>query len=208
MPHQGVRPLRNGRLGKARAAFGGCNDKLCNGGHRGDSWDSGLVRSEPDAADSELGLAVGIFGAVKSSGRLGPRLQRVSVAIALSAITLGARRDAWERVGDFQLQQPSRRLGLGSAAPRRRCDDWITEPRSPANAERQVVSRQGATDAGECRISLVARGRGTDGEVGRAGVRRVQRELDSVTTGTRREAASGSAPCAGSLASRPLGHHV
>jgi len=33
------------------------------------------------------------------------------------------------------------------------------------------------TDAGECRISVVARGRGTDGEVGKAGVRRVQREL-------------------------------
>ena len=147
MPHQGVRPLRNGRLGKARAAFGGCNDKLCNGGHRGDSWDSGLVRSEPDAADSELGLAVGIFGAVDSSGRLGPRLQRVSVAIASSASTLGARRDARERVGDFQLQQPSWRLGLGSAAPRRRCDDWITNWRSPANAaspnitEREAVQR-------------------------------------------------------------------
>ena len=142
VPHQNVRPLRNGRLGKARAAFGGCNDKLCNGGHRGDSWDSGLVRSEPDAADSELGLAVGIFGAVKSSGRLGPRLQRVSVAIASSAITLGARRDVWERVGDFQLQQPSWRLGLGSAAPRRRCDDWIT--RHTFTRERRASSRQSA----------------------------------------------------------------
>jgi hypothetical protein len=52
------------------------------------------------------------------------------------------------------------------------------DTRSPANAERQVVSRQGDADAGECRIRMVARGSGTDGEVGKAGVRRVQRELD------------------------------
>jgi hypothetical protein len=48
-------------------------------------------------------------------------------------------------------------------------------PRTPSV---KSLSRQGAADAGECRISLVARGSGTDGEVGEAGVRRVERELD------------------------------
>jgi hypothetical protein len=61
VPHQDVRPLRNGRAGKATAAFGGCNDKLCNGGHRGDFWDSGLVTTEPDAADLELGFDAELF---------------------------------------------------------------------------------------------------------------------------------------------------
>ena len=67
-----ARGARNGRWGKARAAFGGCNDKLCNGGHRGDSRDSGLVTTGPDAADPELGVAVGLFYGGGVVGTLGP----------------------------------------------------------------------------------------------------------------------------------------
>ena len=67
-----ARGARNGRWGKARAAFGGCNDKLCNGGHRGDSWDSGLVTTGPGAAEPELGVAVGLFEGGGAVGTLGP----------------------------------------------------------------------------------------------------------------------------------------
>ncbi len=66
---------------------------------------------------------------------------------------------------------------FSSSGPSVRPTERDTRP--PANAERQVVSRQGSTDAGECRIRVFARGSGTDGEVGKTGVRRVQRELAS-----------------------------
>ncbi len=52
---------RNGRLGKARPAFVGCNGKLCHGRNGGDSWDSGLGSAKPGLADSELGVGEGLF---------------------------------------------------------------------------------------------------------------------------------------------------
>ena len=86
---------------------------------------------------------------------LGKHQQRRGVGLR-TALLFGHSRDAT--------------LGCASSAQR--------DTRSTANAERQVVRRQGAADAGECRVRMVAHGRGTDGEVGKAGVRRVQRELD------------------------------
>ena len=45
----------------AKTAFVGWNGELANGGNYGDFWDSGLVTTERDATDSELGVAVGLF---------------------------------------------------------------------------------------------------------------------------------------------------
>ncbi len=60
----------NGRLGKARPAFGGCNVELCHGGNRGDSWDSGLGSAKVGLEDSKLRLDLDFFeGAVVVAAR-------------------------------------------------------------------------------------------------------------------------------------------
>ena len=56
-------------------------------------------------------------------------------------------------------------------------DSGITEARSPANARDHRNRARGVFEAGACRRKLGAGRRGTDGEEGKARVRRVEREL-------------------------------
>ena len=72
------------------------------------------------------------------------------------------------------------------SAARRKCDrnNRAGESSGSPSAPWPIVTGgKGRTHAGECRIRMFARGSGTEGEVDRAGVRRVQRELCAVRAG-------------------------
>ncbi len=165
-------------MGKARPAFGGCNGKLCHGGNGGDFWDSGLGSARGGLADSELRVRSDFFegavvvvaiGAADAALRQSPPLRARSRSGLVE--TRGNARVT------FELQQPSGRRDLGSAALQRRCDGGITNWRSPANAGSYCIRRQSAAARASAEDSGVARGRDETSKLATAGVRREQRPV-------------------------------
>ena len=139
---------------RGKTAFGGWNGELANGGNSGDFWDSGLVTTKPDAADSEPGVAMELFdgGAVRAA--LGAadaarvsrhRLERdhgrglsrrVGTRERLSASTARTAPWSWKRCPRAKV----RRLDNEFAFTReRRASSYQTAKRSRAGAVPQTV---------------------------------------------------------------------
>ncbi len=188
----------------AGPAFGGCNGQLdgtavasrCTGSR---SWtarnrrcarslDQRTVGQEvPNVAVADAAISVretarprraGVnWGGVRGDSRIGKR------ALADGQFGAHGARPVRLVVGGVttaSTAEKRRDRGEESEMLRAHCLGRITIRRSPANAGVHPSSWQGAAHAGECRIRVVARGRGTNLHARKTGGRRVQRPVIQV----------------------------